>query len=404
MCAFLRQREPDDNVGYSILIYRLTAEDIQKALFGLPVELDSPPVSGKDSNRTDKLHAYAPACHYLGTVLTACGRFDEAIAQFQKALEIEPDDAGVHNNLGLVLARRGQVDQAIAHYQKALEVKPDDAEAHNNLGIVLAGRGQVDQAIAHYRKALEIKPDYAEAHNTLGAALTGQGRVAEAMAHLRKALEIKPGYAEAHVNLGVALAKSERVEEAMAEYQKALEIDLNLAQAHNNLGFVLARRGRLDEARVHFQKALELKPDYANAHNNLRVAESQWEEIRRTLAQRRELLRARPDDVALLNETAWILATNPNASIRNGAEAIELADRAAQLSDRREPAVLGTLSAAYAEAGRFPEAVETARKALQLATEQGKQPLAESLKAKIPLYEAGTPYHEIPQAAASGPS
>ncbi len=108
---------------------------------------------------------------------------------------------------------------------------------------------------------------------------------------------------------------------------------------------------------------------------------------------------ARPDDVALLNETAWILATNPNASIRNGAEAIELAERAAQLSDRREPAVLGTLAAAYAEAGRFPEAVQTARKALQLAAEQNKRPLAESIKAKIALYEAQTPYREMPPSA-----
>ena len=119
----------------------------------------------------------------------------------------------------------------------------------------------------------------------------------------------------------------------------------------------------------------------------------------KALAERRESLRSRPDDVALLNDTAWALATNPNASIRNGAEAVELAQRAAQLSDRREPAILGTLAAAYAEAGRFSEAVQTARQALELATQQNNQSLAESLKAKIPLYEAGTPF----RADAAGP-
>ena len=142
-----------------------------------------------------------------------------------------------HNNLGFALAGRGQVDEAIAHYQKALEIKPDYAEAHNNLGNALAGRGQVDEAIAHYRKALEIKPDYAEAHNNLGlrpgrprtgrrghrplpegpgnqarlrrgplqprhCVLAGRGQVDEAIAHYQKALEIKPDYAEAHYNLG----------------------------------------------------------------------------------------------------------------------------------------------------------------------------------------------------------
>ncbi len=121
------------------------------------------------------------------------------------------------------------------------------------------------------------------------------------------------------------------------------------------------------------------------------------------LAERRKLLRSHPTDVSLLNDTAWMLATNPNASIRNGAEAVELAERAVQLSDGREPAIMGTLAAAYAEAGKFPEAVQTGRKALELATQQNKQSLAESIKAKIPLYEAGTPFREIPQAASSAP-
>ncbi len=97
----------------------------------------------------------------------------------------------------------------------------------------------------------------------------------------------------------------------------------------------------------------------------------------------------------MLSDIAWELATNPNASIRNGAEAVELAERAAELSDRREPAILGTLAAAYAEAGRFVQALETARKAVELATQQDKQPLAESIKAKISLYQSQTPYREM---------
>ena len=95
-----------------------------------------------------------------------------------------------------------------------------------------------------------------------------------------------------------------------------------------------------------------------------------------------------------MNNLAWVLATCREASVRNGAEAIELARRAVELSGGRVPAILGTLAAAYAEAGRFPEAVQTARKALELATQQNKQALAKSIKAKILLYEAGTPFRE----------
>ena len=261
-----------------------------------------------------------------------------------------------------VLAGRGRVDEAIAHYKKAIEIRPDHAEAHNNLGIVLAGRGQFDEAIAQYQKALEIKPNYAEAHNNLGNALVGRGQVDAAIAHYQKALEIKPDYAE----------------------------------AHNNLGVALAGRGQLDEAIAHYQKALEIKPDDANAPGIVIVALAWRTSILRGLAERRKLLRSRPSDMKLLNDTAWILATNPNASVRDGAEAVELAQRAVKLSGGREPAILDTLAAAYAEAGRFADAVETAQRAIDLATQQNKQTLASSLRARIKLYQAGSAYRSGP--------
>ncbi len=281
-------------------------------------------------------------------------------ALYRTTIANNPDCWLAHNNLGIVLAGRGQVDEAIDHYKTALRIEPDNAEAHNNLGIVLAGRGQVDEAIDHYKRALKIRPNYAEAHSNLGVVLGDHGQIDEALAHHREALKVKP----------------------------------DLAEAHNNFGWTLFQCGQVDEAIDHFSRALELKPDYAGAHGNLDHCLSRREAMLKALAKRRALLRARPDDLTLLNETAWLLATNPNASMRNGAEAVALAQRAVQLSDNREPAVLGTLAAAQAEAGRFAEAVETVRRACELATQQNKQPLAESIKAQIPLYEAGTPLRE----------
>ena len=108
------------------------------------------------------------------------------------------------------------------------------------------------------------------------------------------------------------------------------------------------------------------------------------------------MIRSRPNDTNLLTDTAWILATNPNASVRDGAEAVALAQRAVELSGGQEPAILDTLAAAYAEAGRFPEAVEVARKASVLAMRQNKEPLAEASKVKLHLYEAKKPYRDVP--------
>ncbi len=232
--------------------------------------------------------------------------------------------------------------------------------AHYNLGVALAGRGQVDEAIAHYRKALEIEPNSAATHSNLGMALAGRGQVDEAITHYRKALEIQPNRAEAHHNLGTILAGRGQVDEAIAHYRKALEIEPNSAATHNNLGMALDGEGKIAEAVV------------------------QW----------REAVRLQPKQIAFVNNLAWVLATCPEVSVRDGAGAVELAQRAVQLSGGREPAILDTLAAAYAEAGRFPEAVQTARNALELATRQNKQALVESLQAKLPLYQAGTPFRQ----------
>ena len=118
-----------------------------------------------------------------------------------------------------------------------------------------------------------------------------------------------------------------------------------------------------------------------------------------------------PDEIVLLNNTAWLLATSPDASLRNGVEAVGYARRAAQLTRGQEPVILGTLAAAYAEEGQFSDAVETAHgrepchttdaRAVDLAAQQNRRTLAESIAAKIPLYQAGTPYHEPPASPAA---
>ena len=338
----------------------------------------------------------APAHNNLAVALAGRGQVDSAIAHYQKALEIKPDHAPAHNNLALLLAGRGQIDSAMVHYQEALEIKPDYAEAHNNLAAALAGRGQVDSAITHYQKALEIKPNYAEAHYNLGVVLAGCGQVDSAIAHYQKALEIKSDYAEVHNNLGVVLAGRGQVDSAITHFQKALEIKPDHTKAYNNLASALAGRGQIGEAIAHLQKALKIKPDDADVRRNLAVVLSAREEILKTLAERREAIRLQPGNAALLNDTAWMLATNPNAFVRNGVEAVELAQRALKLAGDNEPAILGTLAAAYAEAGRFPEAVRTAEQAARLAAAKGDRLLAQQIRTCLGLYSSGKPYRQAP--------
>ena len=205
----------------------------------------------------------------LGTVLAGKGHLDEAIACYNKAIELDPKYAGPHNNLGVALKDKGQLDEAIACYKKAIELDPKFAEAHTSMGSAMSSKGQLDEAIAWHRKAIELDPKLAAAHTNLGLALQDKGQLDEAIACHRKAIELKPKSAAAHTNLGCALHGKGQLDEAVACHRKAIELDPKLATAHNSLGSVFYGKGQLDEAIACFKKAIEFDPKYVNAHTNL---------------------------------------------------------------------------------------------------------------------------------------
>jgi tetratricopeptide (TPR) repeat protein len=305
------------------------------------------------------------AHNLLGLALVTQSRFDEAIAHYQQALEILPRYSVTHINLGTALQSCGRTKDAIAQYEQALAIKPNSVRVHHNLAVILADQGRFDEAVAHYQRAVEIKPDFAEAHNGLGTVLGRRGKFDEAITHFQRALAIRPDFALAHANLGTALQLQGKIDQAIAQFQQALEIEPDKLKNHKNLANALACRGRFGEAISHIRQVLNLEPDDADAHRSL----------------------------------AWLLATCPEASLRNGDEAIEHARRASQRYGD-QPVFIDALAAAYAEAGRFPEALATERKALDLASRQNNQPLADALRARIALYKAGKPYRETPPVTA----
>ena len=330
----------------------------------------------------------------LASALGQQGRVDEAIAHCQKALQINPHSAGAHKILGNALLQLGNVDEAIAQYQKALQINPDYPEAYNNLGIALLQKGNVAEAIAQYQKALQINPDYADAHVNLGNVLLQTGRVDEAIAHIQKALQIKPGYAGASYTLGNALLQKGNVDEAIAQYQKALQINPDYAEVYHNLGVALLQKGNVDEAIAQYQKALQIKPGYANAHINLGNALLQKGNVAEAIAQYQKALQIKPDSVNVLNNLARLLATYPDAHIRDGVQAVKYAGRACELTHYGVTPLVSTLAAAYAEAGRYDDAIAAAQKACALATAAGEQELLEKNQQLLILYRAHQPYYE----------
>jgi tetratricopeptide (TPR) repeat protein len=321
--------------------------------------------------------------------------YHDLVTLYTATLAKNPGCWMAHYNLGIVLRDQGETDQAITHYRQAVSLRPNYAEAHYNLGRLLVKKGEFSDAIAHYETALTINPADAEAHNNLGATLFQRGRVEEAITHYNTALAIQPDYADASCNLANALLSKGDMDGAIAHYSACVALLPNQAEAQYNLASALLRKGRTDEAIAHYQKVLELSPESADAHANLGSAFLAKGRVQDAIAQYRGALRIGPDNVAAQSNLAWLLATAGEPSLRNGSEAVLLAQRAESESSRSEnrSIVLRILAAAYAEAGRFSEAKETAQQALQAAEIQGNSTLSNALRDEIALYKLGLPYH-----------
>jgi len=313
---------------------------------------------------------------------------------WRAALAANSDSWQAHSNLGSFLFEQGHVDEAMAHFKRAVEIAPGYARAQYNLAGVLNEKGQVDEAIVHFKRAIEILPDYSMAHYQLGEIFRRRGQLSEAIAHFQRAVEIRPDYAEAHNGLGVVFLRMGRVDEAITHLKTALEIHPDRAEDHNNLAGVLWQQGKRREAIAHYQKALDLRPDYALAHHNLGKLLQQEGQAQKAIAHYQKALEIQPDFAEARGSLAWVLSTSPEASVRDGVRAVELAQEALRLSDTNNPTLVATLAAAYAEARRFPEAIATGKQAFEVAATQKRDVLANRIRAEIAAYQAGAPYRD----------
>jgi tetratricopeptide (TPR) repeat protein len=333
----------------------------------------------------------AEADNLVGNTFLAAKNADAAMVQFRAAMALWPDCADAHDGAGYALLQEGRVADAIVEYRKALEIKPDFAQARNNLATCLFQTGQRDEAIAQLQKTLALNPDYVDAYNNLGYCYLQIGRLEEAIAVYRKAVEIDPHSANLGCGLGNAFLEAGQTNEAIAQYQKVVETNPDFAGAYYLLGSCLLQAGRGDDAIVQFKRAVELKPQSPTYVTGLGDAFRQKKMAVEATACYRKALEIQPQFLPALIGITWMLATWPEASIRNGTEAVALAGIANQISMGNDPKVLRALAAAYAETGRFPEAVSTAQKAWALATAQSDKELTNELQTEIGLYQKNSP-------------
>jgi tetratricopeptide (TPR) repeat protein len=234
------------------------------------------------------------------------------------------------------------------------------ARWHYYMAGAYLAKGQIDPAIKEYRKAVQVVPTSAWAHNYLAGALMRKDNLYEATEYYYKALQIKPDFLTARFNLGIALYKQGKTSEAIDHWMKLIQLDPYNANAHNYLGLAFFKLGNINEAIKYLTEAIRLKTDWFEPYNNL----------------------------------AWLLATAEDEKLRNPAEAVRLAEQAYALTDHNQPGMLDTLAAAYASAGRFADAVETAEEAKESALTSGQEKLADDIEKHLELYRQGRPYQK----------
>jgi len=304
-----------------------------------------------------------PETHFcLGKLLDQEGRLNEAVAEYSQVLWSSQWREKAHLAIGVALAKQKQYEQAAAHYRAVLEFNPASAAAENNLARVLHSQGRMDEAMRHYAAALKLNPQLAQAQNNLGVLLLQKGRLAEGVRHLREAVRLVPGDTESQYNLALALNQQADWKEAAAIFTRLAPGRPNDPKLHYEFGLALARLGQTREAMSHYARALRLQPDLPEA----------------------------------LDRLAWIAATDPRPELRNGTEAVNMAARACELTEHKQAQCLATLAAAYAEAGRFPEAVGTAETAEKLAASAGQKELAAQCGSLLEALKSGKPWREAP--------
>jgi tetratricopeptide (TPR) repeat protein len=301
---------------------------------------------------------YPEAHFFLGRALENKGRTAAAGSEYREALRLRPDFDTARVMLGLLLAREKKFDEAAFQYQAALKSNPESAPAQSDWGMALAMQGRWEESAAHYEQAVHLDSTLAEAHGGLAIAYLRTGRLAEGTTELRAALKLNPGDTETRFNLGQALNQQQQWAEA-AELLKPLASDQPTNfNAQFQYGLDLEHLGRTREAVSHYAAALRQNPDLPDA----------------------------------LQHRAWIAATDGQPELRNGPEAVVMAARACELTGQKRPSMLLTLAAAYAEAGRFDDALATVGKAGELANAAGQKELAEEAGRLRAAFAAGRPF------------
>jgi tetratricopeptide (TPR) repeat protein len=308
-----------------------------------------------------------------------------------RVLEHNPRSRFALTNLGVHFVDAGRTDEGVSALSRAVAIDSSYALARRGLGVALNAAGRQAEAIAHHEAAIALDPRDGGARYNLANALADLGRLDEAIVRYREAAAADTA-AAIHVNLALALVRRGDIDEAMSAAQEGVRLAPDNATAHYAFGLALSRRGDLSDAVREHGEAIRLSPAFVEAHRERSLLLVALGSPREAIAALRDGLRAEPGHAEMSNALAWLLATAADPFLRNGVEAVGLAEHVVGITGRRDPEALDTLGAAYAEVGRFADATRAAAEAAALARSAGNETRAAIFEARQREYEQARPH------------
>jgi tetratricopeptide (TPR) repeat protein len=299
--------------------------------------------------------------------------------------------------LSLVILTRMQVrhwQNSLTLFEHALKVTENNDLAESGYAFALADEGRLGEAELHLRKAVQMYPTYVDDRINLGFVFLQQGKFNEAIECLNKVIKDKPDSTKAYYFLAMALEREKKYDDAIKALASALKLTPNYPDARKMMGFLLLATGKLNEAIPYLNEALRTDARQVEIYRSLGLAYNQFSKYEQAIQNWTKAIELEPNNAEFLNNLAWVLATAGDISVQDANKAVGLAERACELMGYREFALLDTLAAAYAAAGRFDEAVRTAQQAIDIAKTSGQNELADEIQKRMELYKVGQPYRQ----------
>ncbi|NER20981.1 MAG: tetratricopeptide repeat protein [Symploca sp. SIO1C2] len=388
---------------FTIGLVRYEAEDYDGAIARFTKALEFVPDTGQGivkDTAIDALYLYRGVAYYLQGVkyttyykkaldeqiliistdenaYSNTRKLDKAIADFNQALNINPEDAAAYHSRGTAYFTKGELDQAIADFTQALKINPEYDDAYNNRGLAYSKQGEADKAIADFTQALKINLEDADTYINLGIAYSRKGELDQAIADFNRALKINPESASAYYNLGIVYSKKGELDQVIADCTQALNINHKYAAAYATRGSAYVRKGELDQAITDFNRALKINPEDAAVYTIRGSAYSDKGEVDKAIADFTQAIDINPELAEVVYKNRGIVYSDKgevDKAIADYTQAIGINSEDTETYKYR--------GIAYGKKGEFDQAIADFNRVLKINPEDAEV-----------YYNRGSAYH-----------